>query len=41
MMTTHPQLKGLIVRSLTIVWDDIEMAGCFVGYRATSVSTAR
>ena len=38
-MTTKPQLKGLIVRSLTIASDDIEMAGRSEGCRTTAVSS--
>ncbi len=38
-ITTQPQLKDLIVRSLTFVRDDIEMAGRSEGYRATRVSS--
>ena len=38
-ITIEPQLKGLILRSLTFVRDDIEMAGRSEGCRATWVSS--
>jgi signal transduction histidine kinase len=38
-LTIEPQLKSLILRSLTCVRDDIAMAGRSEGYRATWVSS--